>query len=77
MACSCSCSRISARCGAGQIRAAIFGAGKLIPAGAFYVNLRGEFKSGGTRDEILGDVEAKKLAYRHNGRFDAERAGQL
>ncbi len=48
-----------------------FGAEKIIPAGAFYVNLRGDFKSGGTRAEVLGDHEAKKLAYRHNGRFDA------
>ena len=44
---------------------------KIIPAGAFYVNLRGEFKSGGSRAEVLGDAEAKKLAYRHTGRFDA------
>ncbi len=48
-----------------------FGAEKIIPAGAFYVNLRGEFKSGGSRAEVLGDIESKKLAYRHNGRFDA------
>jgi ATP-dependent helicase/nuclease subunit B len=48
-----------------------FGAGKIVPAGAFYVNLRGEFKGGGTRAEVLGDTTAKKLAYRHNGRFDA------
>jgi ATP-dependent helicase/nuclease subunit B len=49
----------------------IFGAGRLIPAGAFYVNLRGQFGSGGTRGEILGDTEAANLAYRHSGRFDA------
>ena len=49
----------------------IFGADKIIPAGAFYVNLRGDFKGGGTRAEVLDDVEAKKLAYRHSGRFDA------
>ncbi len=48
-----------------------FGAEKIIPAGAFYVNLRGEFKGGGSRAEVLGDTEAKKMAYRHNGRFDA------
>ena len=48
-----------------------FGVEKIIPAGAFYVNLRGEFKSGGSRAEVLDDVEAKKTAYRHNGRFDA------
>jgi ATP-dependent helicase/nuclease subunit B len=48
-----------------------FGAEKIISAGAFYVNLRGEFKSGGSRAEVLDDHEAKKMAYRHNGRFDA------
>ena len=50
---------------------AIFGAEKIVPAGAFYVNLRGDFKGGGSRDEILGDTGARQLAYRHNGRFDA------
>jgi ATP-dependent helicase/nuclease subunit B len=49
-----------------------FGADKIIPAGAFYVNLRGDFKSGGSRAEVLADGEAKKMAYRHNGRFDAD-----
>src|ERR1019366_9482450 len=44
-----------------------FTALKIIPAGAFYVNLRGEFKGGGSRAEVLGDIESKKLAYRHNG----------
>ncbi len=48
-----------------------FGVGKIIPAGAFYVNLRGDYKSGGSRAEVLADAEAKKMAYRHNGRFDA------
>jgi ATP-dependent helicase/nuclease subunit B len=48
-----------------------FGADKIIPAGAFYVNLRGDFKGGGSRAEVLGDGESKKMAYRHNGRFDA------
>ncbi len=49
----------------------IFGAQKLIPVGAFYVSLQGKFAGGETRDEILGDGEARKMAYRHNGRFDA------
>jgi ATP-dependent helicase/nuclease subunit B len=49
----------------------LFGVGKIVPAGAFYVNLRGDFKGGGSRVEVLGDTEAKKLAFRHNGRFDA------
>lgn len=48
-----------------------FGALKILPAGAFYVSLRGDFKSGDTRDEILGDHAAQKTAYKHNGRFDA------
>jgi ATP-dependent helicase/nuclease subunit B len=48
-----------------------FGVDKIIPAGAFYVGLRGRFESGDTRDEILSDLEAGKLAYRHNGRFNA------
>jgi ATP-dependent helicase/nuclease subunit B len=45
---------------------------RLIPAGVFYVNLRGEPQSGGTRDEILAEGgEARRQAYRHTGRFDA------
>ncbi len=48
-----------------------FGADKIIPAGAFYVNLRGDFKGGGSRTEVLDDVAAKKTAYRHTGRFAA------
>jgi ATP-dependent helicase/nuclease subunit B len=45
---------------------------KVVPVGAFYVSLRGKFESGGSRAEILGEAtEAKKMAYRHNGRFDA------
>ena len=52
--------------------AASFGVKRLLPAGAFYVSLRGDFKSGGSRAEVLGDTEAKSLAYRHNGRFDAD-----
>jgi ATP-dependent helicase/nuclease subunit B len=49
----------------------LFGADKLIPAGVFYVNLRGRFEGGNTRDEVLAAAGARKLAYRHNGRFDA------
>ncbi len=51
---------------------AVFGVNRLIPAGVFYVNLRGEYKGGGTRTEILADAdEARRKAYRHTGRFDA------
>ena len=48
-----------------------FGVEKLVPAGVFYVNLRGQFESGRTRDEVLGEAGAGKSPYRHNGRFDA------
>ena len=51
---------------------AVFGADRLVPAGVFYVNLRGESKSGGSRTEILAEADAsRRLAYRHTGRFDA------
>ncbi|HVU07997.1 MAG TPA: PD-(D/E)XK nuclease family protein [Verrucomicrobiae bacterium] len=50
---------------------AIFGVNQLIPAGVFYVNLRGQFQNG-SRDEILsGADESRRAAYRHAGRFDA------
>ena len=52
--------------------AEFFGAKKIIPAGVFYVNLRGHFESGESRTEVLADPEsARRLAYRHKGRFDA------
>jgi ATP-dependent helicase/nuclease subunit B len=51
---------------------AVLGVSRLVPAGVFYVNLRGEYKSGGTREEILaGAEESRRKAYRHTGRFDA------
>ena len=50
----------------------IFGVRKLIPAGVFYVNLRGKYDREPNRDDVLGGVDAaRKLAYRHSGRFDA------
>ena len=56
----------------------VFGVNRLIPAGVFYVNLRGEYKGGGTRDEILAEAdEARRKAYRHTGRFDAGVLDQL
>jgi len=52
--------------------AAFFGAKAIVPAGVFYVNLRGQFESGASRAEVLTDPdEARRLAYRHSGRFDA------
>jgi ATP-dependent helicase/nuclease subunit B len=54
------------------------GALKIAPAGVFYVNLRGQYESGGTRDEALADTgDARKRAYRHAGRFDASALSRL
>jgi ATP-dependent helicase/nuclease subunit B len=51
---------------------------KIAPAGVFYVNLRGQYESGDTRDEALTDAAgARKRAYRHNGRFDASALSRL
>jgi len=50
----------------------LFGVARLIPAGVFYVNLRGKYERGSSRAEVLAGAEdARKLAYRHTGRFDA------
>jgi ATP-dependent helicase/nuclease subunit B len=47
---------------------------RLEPAGVFYVNLRGSFENGGTRDEVLSETgQDRQRAYRHTGRFDASR----
>ena len=49
----------------------ILGANRLIPAGVFYINLRGSFKAGETRQEVLqGGQPAWQAAYKHSGRFD-------
>jgi ATP-dependent helicase/nuclease subunit B len=50
----------------------IFGVQRLIPSGVFYVNLRGRYDREQNRDLALADtVHARKLAYRHTGRFDS------
>jgi ATP-dependent helicase/nuclease subunit B len=57
---------------------ALFDVQQLIPAGVFYVNLRGQYEGGNTRDEVLADADAaRKLAYRHTGRFDASFLGKF
>src|SRR5262249_45273947 len=49
-----------------------FGVARLLPAGVFYVNLRGKYQREPNRLEALNSVvESRKLAYRHAGRFDA------
>ena len=56
----------------------VFGVEKLVPAGVFYVNLRGQFENGKTRGDVLaGAVESRRAAYRHTGRFDAGILGKL
>ncbi len=49
-----------------------FGVSRLIPAGVFYVNLRGGQQPAANRREALAVAEeVKASAYRHTGRFDA------
>jgi ATP-dependent helicase/nuclease subunit B len=56
----------------------VFGVSRLVPAGVFYVNLRGRYERGRDRDEALSDAgEARKLAYQHTGRFDAQHLRKL
>jgi ATP-dependent helicase/nuclease subunit B len=48
-----------------------FGASRLIPAGVFYINLRGGQQTARNRIEAReNDAELKTNAYRHAGRFD-------
>jgi ATP-dependent helicase/nuclease subunit B len=51
----------------------VFGVEKLVPGGVFYVNLRGQFENGKTREDVLAGTAGKsrRAAYRHTGRFDA------
>jgi ATP-dependent helicase/nuclease subunit B len=52
---------------------AIFGVKRVVPAGVFYVNLRGRYEREHNRLDALGGTEeARKLAYRHSGRFSME-----
>jgi ATP-dependent helicase/nuclease subunit B len=54
------------------------GVEKLVPAGFFYVNLRGKYDSGATRSEALADAgQSKRLAYRHTGRFAVDALPRL
>jgi ATP-dependent helicase/nuclease subunit B len=57
---------------------ALLGTARLVPAGVFYVNLRGQYENGGTRTEVLTEAgDARKRAYRHTGRFDADALPKL
>ncbi|MBE7501659.1 MAG: PD-(D/E)XK nuclease family protein [Verrucomicrobiales bacterium] len=44
---------------------------RLLPAGMFYVNLRGDYEGGKHRGEVLGETGASPKAYQHRGRFNA------
>lgn len=52
---------------------AAFGVEKLVPAGVFYVNLRGQYPARNNRLKSLADPgQARRQAYRHTGRFDLQ-----
>ncbi|MEI7732181.1 MAG: PD-(D/E)XK nuclease family protein [Verrucomicrobiota bacterium] len=54
------------------------GVAKLIPAGVFYVSLRGEYGSAKSRADALADVaSAHREAYQHAGRFNFEMLPKL
>ena len=58
--------------------AEFFGVKRLVPAGVFYVSLRGQFEGGASRTEVLADVSgARRTAYRHTGRFDSSFLSRL
>src|SRR5262249_18429227 len=47
----------------------VFDSDRLIPAGVFYVSLRGRYDRGNSRLDALADpVQIRKRAYRHSGR---------
>jgi ATP-dependent helicase/nuclease subunit B len=48
-----------------------FGVARLIPAGVFYVNLRGQAERGETRTAVLAGAQHQRRRYQHTGRFDA------
>jgi ATP-dependent helicase/DNAse subunit B len=55
----------------------MFGVDHFVAAGFFYVNLRGKFDGGDTRNEVLDATDARKSAYRHNGRFSTDALPKL
>jgi ATP-dependent helicase/nuclease subunit B len=56
----------------------LFNVERLIPAGVFYVNLRGRYESESNRSQALIEpAAARKAAYQHTGRFDLNALRQL
>jgi len=50
-----------------------FGAPTLIPAGVFYVSLRGQYDTEKDRNAALSGIDdARQMAYRHSGRFNVD-----
>jgi ATP-dependent helicase/nuclease subunit B len=57
---------------------ALPGVKRLVPAGVFYVNLRGKYDGGDSRAEALADTEeSRRMAYRHTGRFSVDALPKL
>jgi ATP-dependent helicase/nuclease subunit B len=49
----------------------LFGANRLVPAGVFYINLRGQSETGKIRTDVLQNrSEHRQNRYQHLGRFD-------
>ena len=49
----------------------LFGTDRLVPAGVFYVNLRGRYERSNSRLDALDEPDQiRRRAYRHAGRFD-------
>jgi ATP-dependent helicase/nuclease subunit B len=56
----------------------LFGVKTLIPAGVFYVNLKGKHPPARNRTDALNDPQGtRRMAYRHSGRFDVTALHQL
>jgi ATP-dependent helicase/nuclease subunit B len=56
----------------------VFGVDRLVPAGVFYINLKGAYTVASTRTEAIGArVESNKAAYQHQGLFSSQFLTQL
>jgi ATP-dependent helicase/nuclease subunit B len=55
----------------------LLGVSRLVPAGVFYVNLRGGSVAGDSRAALANATAARKEAYRHTGRFKASALREL
>lgn len=54
-----------------QVPAKHFNASELVPAGVFYIGLRGSYKGAASRDDTYSDPDAtRRKAFQHHGRFN-------